>query len=130
MLSTQLVSVKKITTTLSLTAEGMAKAEEMSHLIESIGGAVQPLILVTTASNGANEFKLAIMSDEQAIILQAARILRERNLRAGEMINAYLVNTYDHYRPELLQMGAMLYPGAPVVSISKVVDYRPDHQVA
>lgn len=127
MLSTQLVSVKKITTTLSLTAEGMAKAEEMSHLIEAIGGAVQPLILVTTDSN---EFKLAIMSDEQAIILQAARILRERNLRAGEMINAYLVNTYDHYRPELLQMGAMLYPGAPVVSISKVVDYRPDHQVA
>lgn len=127
MLSTQLVSVKKITTTLSLTAEGMAKAEEMSHLIEAIGGAVQPLILVTTASN---EFGLAIMSDEQAIILQAARILRERNLRAGEMINAYLVNTYDHYRPELLQMGAMLYPGAPVVSISKVVDYRPDHQVA
>ena len=127
MLSTQLVSVKKITTTLSLTAEGMAKAEEMSHLIEAIGGAVQPLILVTTAPN---EFKLAIMSDEQAIILQAARILRERNLRAGEMINAYLVNTYDHYRPELLQMGAMLYPGAPVVSISKVVDYRPDHQVA
>jgi hypothetical protein len=122
MLNTNLVAVKKITNQVALSTEGRAKAEELSHLMEAIGGSTQPLLLVMVAPG---EFSLAVLSDEQLIVLEAARILRERNLRAGEMINAFLVNSIDAYRPEILQMAALRYPGAPVVSIDKVTDWRP-----
>jgi hypothetical protein len=89
--------------------------------METAGGSVQPLILVAI---NPNEFKLAVMADEQVLILEAARMLRERNLRAGEMINAYLVNTIDSYRPEILDMARLIYPDAMIVPIEKVPNFQ------
>jgi hypothetical protein len=121
MLHTNLVAVRKITTETNLSVEGKKKAQQLSELMETAGGSVQPLILVTI---NPNEFKLAVMADEQVLILEAARMLRERNLRAGEMINAYLVNTIDSYRPEILDMARLIYPDAMIVPIEKVPNFQ------
>ena len=121
MLHTNLVAVRKITTETNLSVEGKKKAQQLSELMETAGGSVQPLILVAI---NPNEFKLAVMADEQVLILEAARMLRERNLRAGEMINAYLVNTIDSYRPEILDMARLIYPDAMIVPIEKVPNFQ------
>jgi hypothetical protein len=121
MLHTNLVAVRKITTETNLSVEGRKKAQQLSELMETAGGSVQPLILVAI---NPNEFKLAVMADEQVLILEAARMLRERNLRAGEMINAYLVNTIDSYRPEILDMARLIYPDAMIVPIEKVPNFQ------
>ena len=122
MLHTNLVAVRKITTETNLSVEGRKKAQQLSELMETAGGSVQPLILVAI---NPNEFKLAVMADEQVLILEAARMLRERNLRVGEMVNAYLVNTIDSYRPEILDMARLIYPDAPIVPIEKVPNFQP-----